>query len=328
MDLSPQLHDAILFEGEGGGYYAWTGAKCPELVAAKLGAGQLTLQPRSFALPHYADCSKIGYVIQGTCTVGWITPNSGEEKVLIINKGDAIPVPMGSISWWFNRGDTDMSIVFLGETKQSHTPGLFDYYFLTGALGLLKSFSSEFISEIYQIDEAESQTLANSETNALIITLDDDIDMPNNSDSDTDKYVFPLTGRVTGADYPMVDQIGLSPEFVGLEPNSVFGPFYTTDGSYQLIYVVNGTGNVEIVGLQGKKMLDVKLEQGQLIVVPKFFLAAFIAGENGMELYSVTTSARPVVQKFSGILSAWKAIPSSVLQAALHVSAENAKSLK
>lgn len=59
------MADTTIFEGEGGGYYAWTGAKTPVLAQAELGAGKLVLRPRGFALPHYADAYKIGYVAQG-----------------------------------------------------------------------------------------------------------------------------------------------------------------------------------------------------------------------------------------------------------------------
>lgn len=65
FDLQPQKADAAVFEGEGGSYYAWTSAKTPVVAKAAIGAGKLVLQPRGFALPHYADTSKIGYVVQG-----------------------------------------------------------------------------------------------------------------------------------------------------------------------------------------------------------------------------------------------------------------------
>ena len=74
--------------------------------------------------------------VVGTCTVGLISAESDnpQEKVVIINKGDAIPCPNGTISWWFNGGDSDLTIIFLGETTQSYTPGQFDYLLLTGTV--------------------------------------------------------------------------------------------------------------------------------------------------------------------------------------------------
>jgi len=64
LDLTPKLAQPM-FEGDGGGYYTWSSSQMPVLAATNVGAGRLLLHPRGFALPHYADSSKIGYVIQG-----------------------------------------------------------------------------------------------------------------------------------------------------------------------------------------------------------------------------------------------------------------------
>lgn len=65
LNLFPQVTDTTVYEGEGGGYYAWTPAKSPVLSSAHAAAGKLVLQPRGFAFPHYANSYKIGYVAQG-----------------------------------------------------------------------------------------------------------------------------------------------------------------------------------------------------------------------------------------------------------------------
>lgn len=52
-------------EGEAGSYYKWLPSDYPLLAQTKVAAGRLLLRPRGFALPHYADCSKFGYVLQG-----------------------------------------------------------------------------------------------------------------------------------------------------------------------------------------------------------------------------------------------------------------------
>nr|GEV54982.1 ATP-dependent DNA helicase PIF1-like [Tanacetum cinerariifolium] len=66
-------------------------------VAFQLGAAKLLLHPRGLALPHYADSSKIGYVVQGSRTVGLIPPNSSEETIVVIKKGDVIPIHYATI---------------------------------------------------------------------------------------------------------------------------------------------------------------------------------------------------------------------------------------
>ncbi|KAK6156965.1 hypothetical protein DH2020_011213 [Rehmannia glutinosa] len=317
------MADATVYEGEGGGYYAWTPAKSPVLSTAELGAGKLVLKPRGFALPHYADTYKIGYVVQGTCTVGLVSPNSPQEKVIIINGGDAIPVPMGSISWWFNGGDCVLTIIFLGESSQSYNPGQFDYFFLTGALGVLGGFSTEFISKIYNFNEPDSKKLAKSQSEALIIKLGPEINMPGQSNCNIGDYVFNLVGcaEMTADTFPLLDKIGLSANLVRLGPNSVLDPSYGTD-SYRIIYVIKGSGRAQIVGLNGTRALDASVVKDQLFVVPKFFAVALLAEEQGLEFLCVSTSSMPVLGQLAGNKSAWKALSSPVLQASLNVSPE------
>ncbi|MFS7919606.1 putative rmlC-like cupin domain superfamily, rmlC-like jelly roll protein [Helianthus anomalus] len=60
--------DLTAFEGDSGGYYIWSNAKTPLLSELKLAAGKLLLHPLGFALPHYADSNKIGFVLEGTFT--------------------------------------------------------------------------------------------------------------------------------------------------------------------------------------------------------------------------------------------------------------------
>ncbi|CAK9182095.1 unnamed protein product [Ilex paraguariensis] len=103
-----------------------------------------------------------------------IATNSSKENVLIINKGDAIPVPLGGVSWWFNGGDLDVVIVFLGDTTEAHTPGQFTYFFVAGTLGILLGLSTEFVSRVYNINEEEAHLLMNSQTGVLIVKLEED----------------------------------------------------------------------------------------------------------------------------------------------------------
>lgn len=57
--------DQTAFEGDSGGYYVWSNEKTPLLSDYKLGAGKLLLHPLGFAIPHYADANKIGFVVEG-----------------------------------------------------------------------------------------------------------------------------------------------------------------------------------------------------------------------------------------------------------------------
>ncbi|XP_054804018.1 11S globulin seed storage protein Ana o 2.0101-like [Prosopis cineraria] len=102
-----------VFEGEGGAYYVWSSS---DMACSNVAAAWLQLQPAGFALPHYADSHKLGYVLQGTDgLVGMVLPNTTKEIVLSLKKGDVIPVPKGAMSWWFNPNHSQqpITIVFL-----------------------------------------------------------------------------------------------------------------------------------------------------------------------------------------------------------------------
>lgn len=64
LDLEPRFSQKI-FGGAGGEYYSWSRKDFQLIAETKVGGGRLVLMPLGFALPHYADCSKIGYVLQG-----------------------------------------------------------------------------------------------------------------------------------------------------------------------------------------------------------------------------------------------------------------------
>ena len=97
---------------------------------------------------------------------------------------------------------------------------------------------------------------------------------------------------LTGAEFSFLGEAGLSVNYVTLEANATKPPKFTADGTVQAVYVVRGSGQVQIVGINGKRVLDTEIEAGQLFVVPKFFVVAVTAGNEGMECFSIVTSPR------------------------------------
>ncbi|GJR84830.1 putative 11-S seed storage protein, plant, partial [Tanacetum coccineum] len=299
-------------------------------------AAKLLLHPRGLALPHYADSSKIGYVVQGSCTVGLIPPNSSEETIVVIKKGDVIPMSMGVMSWWFNASNTDVVIIFLGETSKALEPGQFTYFFMAGALGILAGFQSDFVARIFSLDRKEAKTLVSNQHETLITVLEEGIKIPEPSKHILDTIhatiVTPsadvvvkeagMVNSVTEEKIPTLGGIGLSARFVKLEGNAMLAPTYTADGSVVLSYVTKGSGKIRVVGSTGKTDLDTKVEEGDLIIVPPFFAAAEIADVCGMEIFSVITSSMPVTGKLAGNLSFWNASSPLVLQSALNINPE------
>ncbi|GFY88515.1 hypothetical protein Acr_06g0004550 [Actinidia rufa] len=162
--MRTQVADKKVFEGDGGSYWSWSSSKFPLLSEAKVGAGRLLLHPHGFALPHYADSSKIGYVVQGSCTVGMVFPNTSKEKVVTIKQGDAIPVCMGVVSWWVQRRRLRFGRHIRRRNLQSSRSGRIHLLLIDRNDGRLKGFSTEFITRAYNLNKEEASKLVTSQT--------------------------------------------------------------------------------------------------------------------------------------------------------------------
>ncbi|KAI3788942.1 hypothetical protein L2E82_01725 [Cichorium intybus] len=336
MKLGAQAADQTVYEGEGGGYYSWSTSESPLLKESMLGAGKLLLHPLGFALPHYADSSKIGYVLQGTCTVGLVAPHSSEEKVAVIKKGDVIPLPRGVVSWWFNGGETDLTIVFMGETTKAQVPGEFTYFFMAGLLGILRGFQSDFVANIFGLSNKDAEDIATSQPGVVIVKLKNGIEFPNPSEYVKEKLYAAIdtptadvvvkgggiVNSLTEKDFPMLAGMGLSARFIRLQGKAMLAPSYVADGSVQIIYVAKGSGRIRVVGADGNPSFDGEVGEGELMVVPQFFAVTVIADEGGMELFSIINTSMPVFEQLAGKDSVWKAISPVVLQSALNISSQ------
>ncbi|KAF9600043.1 hypothetical protein IFM89_002516 [Coptis chinensis] len=53
------------------------------------------------------------------------------EKVIAIKKGDAIAPPFGVVTWWCNKDDVKLVVLFLGTTSKADKAGEFTDFFLT-----------------------------------------------------------------------------------------------------------------------------------------------------------------------------------------------------
>ena len=236
-----------------------------------------------------------------------VFPKASEEVVLKLKKGDTIPVPFGVVSWWYNQGDSELDIVFLGETSNAYVPGEFTYFLLTGTQGILGGFSTVLNSRAYNINNEEAKKLAKSQTSVLIIKLDEGQKMPQPCENNSiDKIVYDVDAALPDIDvknagsltaltemkFPFLGQVGLSATRLKLHANAMSSPMYAADSSVQAIYVTKGSGRIQVVGINGERALDAKMKAGHMCVVPRFFVASAIADGEGMECFSITTSTQ------------------------------------
>ncbi|KAL8209400.1 hypothetical protein R6Q57_006132 [Mikania cordata] len=329
MKMIVERFDEVVFKGDGGEYHIWSNSTTPFLSA-----GKIHMRPHAFAPPHYGDSSKICCVLEGTITAGLMARNSTEEKIVQMKKGDAMPVLAGDVSWWFNCGDTNGVVVFFGETSKALVPRKFTHFLMAGVLGAQARSQPDFINKTLGLDQNESKDIVTQDE--VLMKLDHGMKFPKASDDMKDKLYASINdpygevsvkgggvvSSLTEKNLPLLGEIGLSVRFVKLEGNAMLAPSYVVDGSVQIFYVATGSGRIMVISNEEKPALDSKVGEGDLVVVPQFFVTTLIADACGMEVYSVINSSKPVFRQITGNTSVWKALSPVVLQATLNMKPE------
>lgn len=305
------------------------------LRQGNIGAAKLALQKNGFAVPRYSDSSKVAYVLQGSGVAGIVLPES-EEKVVGIKEGDALALPFGVVTWWYNKEDTELVVLFLGDTSKAHKAGEFTDFFLTGPNGIFTGFSTEFVGRAWDLDENNVKTLVGKQSAKGIVKLDGKISLPQPKEEHKKGMALncleaPLDvdikngGRVVvlnTKNLPLVGEVGLGADLVRIDGRSMCSPGFSCDSALQVTYIVRGSGRVQVVGVDGKRVLETTLKAGDLFIVPRFFVVSKIANNDGMEWFSIITTPNPVFTHMAGSSSVWKALSPTVLQAAFNVDPE------
>ncbi|KAG8387789.1 hypothetical protein BUALT_Bualt02G0057700 [Buddleja alternifolia] len=331
IDLSPKLSKKV-YGGDGGAYYAWCPNELPMLREGNIGAAKLVLEKNGLALPSYSDSAKVAYVLQGSGVAGIILPEK-EEKVLAIKKGDAIALPFGVTTWWYNKEDTELAILFLGDTSKAHKSGSFTDFSLTGPTGIFTGFTTEFVSRAWDLDEATVKTLVTKQTVKGIVKLDPSFKMPEPKKEHYTGMALnceeaPLDvdikngGKVVvlnTKNLPLVGEVGLGADLVRLDGGAMCSPGFSCDSALQVTYIVRGSGRVQVVGVDGKRVLETTVKAGYLFIVPRFFVISKICDPDGMDWFSIITTPNPIFTHLAGKTSVWKALSPQVLQASFNV---------
>ncbi|XAR60536.1 hypothetical protein NMG60_11033953 [Bertholletia excelsa] len=340
IDLSPKLAKRV-YGGDGGAYYAWSPDELPMLRRGNIGASKLALLKNGFALPHYSDSAKVAYVLQGNGVAGIVLPEK-EEKVVAIKKGDAIALPFGVVTWWYNKEDTELVVLFLGETLKAHKAGSFTDFFLAGSNGIFTGFSTEFVSRAWDMEESIVKNLVGNQTGSGIVQLDAGAKMPEPKNEHRKGMALnceeaPLDvdikngGRVVvlnTKNLPLVGEVGFGADLVRLDGRAMCSPGFSCDSALQVTYIVRGSGRVQVVGVDGKRVLETTVKAGNLFIVPRFFVVSKIADPDGMEWFSIVTTPNPIFTHLAGSIGTWKALSPEVIQASLGVGSDIEKKFR
>ncbi|GKV01036.1 hypothetical protein SLEP1_g13634 [Rubroshorea leprosula] len=332
LDLSPKLPKKVSSDNVGGSYHAWCPQELPMLREGNIGAAKLALEKNGLALPRYSDSSKVAYVLQGIGVAGIVLPEQ-EEKVIEIKKGDAIALPFGVVTWWYNKEDTELVVLFLGETSKAHKAGQFTDFFLTGANGIFTGFSTEFVKRAWDLPDEAVNSLVGQQKGTGIVKLDANFKMPAPKKEHRQGMALncleaPLDvdikngGRVVvlnTKNLPLVGQVGLGADLVRLDGSAMCSPGFSCDSALQVTYIVRGSGRVQVVGVDGRRVLETTVKAGYLFIVPRFFVVSKIADPDGMEWFSIISTPDPVFTHLAGRTSVWKSLSPEVLTAAFAV---------
>ncbi|KAJ3676650.1 hypothetical protein LUZ60_004062 [Juncus effusus] len=335
VDLSPK-EPRKSYGGEGGAYYTWSADDLPMLRLANIGAAKLVLENRGLAFPSYSDSSKVAYVLEGSGTCGITLPEAEKEKVLPIKASDSLALPFGIITWYFNPNNSPLTILFLGDTSKAHKSGQFTNFQLTGPTGIFTGFTPEFVSRAWDLPPAEVSNLVATQLNAGITRVKEGRKLPEGKAEEREGFVLncfeaELDVDIEGGgnvvvlnskNLPLVGEVGLGADLVRLKGGAMCSPGFSCDSAFQVTYIVKGSGRVQVVGIDGKRVLETEIKGGSLFIVPRFFVVSKIAGKEGMEWFSIITTPNPVFSHLAGRTSVWKAISPEVLEASFDTTPE------
>lgn len=172
--------------------------------------------------------------------------------MLSIKKGDALALPFGVVTWWYNKEDTELVVLFLGDTSKAHKSGSFTDFFLTGSNSIFNGFSTEFVSRAWDLEESVVETLVGKQTGKGIVKLDASVKLPEPNSEHRNGMALnceeaPLDvdikkgGRVVilnTKNLPLVGEVGLGADLVRLDGSAMCSPGFSCDSALQVTHIV------------------------------------------------------------------------------------------
>ncbi|KAJ8557216.1 hypothetical protein K7X08_002841 [Anisodus acutangulus] len=100
-------------------------------------------------------------------------------------------------------------------------------------------------------------------------------------------------------------QVGLGVDLVRLYGSAMRTPDFSCDSTLQVTYIVRGSGRVQVVGVDGKRVLETHIKAGNLFIVLRFFVVSKIGDPDDMEWFSIITTPNPMFTHLAGRTSTW-----------------------
>ncbi|KAJ7298410.1 hypothetical protein O6H91_19G052400 [Diphasiastrum complanatum] len=330
------------YRSEGGSIESWA-EDYEALKNANLGAARITLNPRSLALPYYGDVDFVKFITRGSGRLGIIPPfgdRAIQHNVYKLKRGDVVAIPKGTPTWLYNDGDEEMEIVTVADTSTATQPGRFGTFLLAGGKdkgpgSVLQGFSEEILAKAWNVEKDTVSELLESQNGTVFIKVLEGIEFPDSSDDYNGyfkEFIYHLHAAdpdvkvrdggelrlVTSDKFPVLRIVHLGLSCTKLRPKALFAPSWSHN-AHEVIYVVNGSARIQIVGYNGEQALDTRVREGSLVVIPRFFPATKLAGNDGFAYVSFHSNERPINSFLAGRNSVYKGIPEQVVARAFNI---------
>ncbi|XP_034931775.1 11S globulin seed storage protein 2 [Populus alba] len=126
---------------------------------------------------------------------------------------------------------------------------------------------------------------------------------------------------------PILQFIDMSAERGHLIPNALYSPHWSMTDN-RVVYALRGELNAQVVDERGNTIMNERVRQGDMFVIPQFYATLMRAGSNGFEWVSFKSSSQPMKSPMAGSISVMRAMPIDVISNAYQISPREAEQLK
>ncbi|PHT86752.1 hypothetical protein T459_08858 [Capsicum annuum] len=140
----------------------------------------------------------------------------------------------------------------------------------------------------------------------------------------------PQAGRFTTVNsftLPILGFLRLSAARGVLYRNSIMAPHWVTN-AHSIIYITKGEARMQVVDHRGQAVLDDRVRQGQVVVVPQNYAVVKHAENEVFEWVEFNTNDNAMLNTLAGRTSAIRGLPLDVIANSYQISREEARRLK
>ncbi|GLJ06060.1 hypothetical protein SUGI_0031110 [Cryptomeria japonica] len=329
--------------------------------------GFITMEPKSFFLPHFFNSDMVFFVERGSAKLGWVHKNDLIEQNLKL--GDIYRIPGGSVFYLINthKGQR-LHIIFSVDTSESLVPGKIQSFYVAGGLdpvSVLSGFDDHILSGAFNVSRSELETLMGRQSQGPIIYLTErqhESKMSSwfnsygssqwrlflesfinrkrtarkfNSYNIFDKTKPPAfkndygwSVAISNDDYSSLNEPDIGVFYVNLSAGAMLAHHYNPRGTEYGI-VTRGEGRIQIAFPNGSSAMDMEVGTGSAFWVPQYYPVCQIAARSGpLEFFGFTTSARGNRPQFlTGRNSVFNIMGSRNLAMAFNISEERVKEI-